>query len=80
LGGNGWNPFSLTFERTPKKEVLGHIIDGLGIAKENLPTNPDAVKDGKLTTWAARHSLAKCIYCVAIAKVIESRRECAGSY
>ena len=53
------NPFSLTFERTPKKEVLGHIIDDLEFAKENLPTNPDAVKDGKLTTWAARHLLSE---------------------
>jgi hypothetical protein len=53
------NPFSLTFERTPKDEVLGHMIDDLEFAKANLPTNPDEVSDGKLTTWAARHLLSE---------------------
>lgn len=55
------NPFVLTFERTPREEVLGHIIDDLKFAKEHLPDNPDAsgFKDGKLTTWAARHLLSE---------------------
>lgn len=51
--------FQLNFTRTPKAEVLGHIIDDLKFATEHLPENPDAVKDGKLTTWAAYHLLSE---------------------
>lgn len=52
-------PFLLSFTRTPKAEVLGHIIDDLEFAKTYLPEDPDAVKEGKLTTWAARHLLSE---------------------
>ena len=52
-------PFVLSFTRTPKEEVLGHIIDDLEFAKTYLPEDPDAVKEGKLTTWAARHLLSE---------------------
>ena len=52
-------PFLLSFSRDPKIEVLGHIIDDLKFAKEHLPEDPDAVKEGKLTTWAARHLLSE---------------------
>lgn len=51
--------FRLDFTRTPKDEVLGHIIDDLKFAAENLPENPDAVKEGKLTRWAAYHLLSE---------------------
>lgn len=53
------NPFILSFERTPKAEVLKNLINDLEFAKEYLPDNPDAVKEGKLTTWAARHLLSE---------------------
>ena len=52
-------PFELNFTRDPKEEVLGHIIDDLKFASENLPENPDGVKTGKLTKWAALHLLAE---------------------
>jgi hypothetical protein len=51
--------FQLNFTRTPKAEVLGYIIDDLKFAAEHLPENPDDVKDGKLTTWAAYHLLCE---------------------
>ncbi|QDW24401.1 RagB/SusD family nutrient uptake outer membrane protein [Pedobacter sp. KBS0701] len=51
--------FKLNFTRSPKAEVLGHIIDDLKFATENLPANPDQVKDGKLTKWAAYHLLSE---------------------
>lgn len=51
--------FQLNFTRTPKTEVLGYIIDDLKFAAEHLPENPDDVKDGKLTTWAAYHLLCE---------------------
>jgi len=51
--------FQLNFTRTPKAEVLEHIIDDLKFAAEHLPENPDDVKDGKLTTWAAYHLLSE---------------------
>lgn len=53
------NPFVLSFTRTPKAEVLQHVIDDLIFASENLPTDPDKVKDGKLTCWAADHLLSE---------------------
>ena len=51
--------FKLNFTRTPKAEVIGHIIDDLKFASQNLPANPDQVKDGKLTKWAAYHLLSE---------------------
>jgi len=51
--------FKLNFTRTPKAEVLGHIIDDLTFASQHLPVNPDQVKDGKLTKWAAYHLLSE---------------------
>ena len=52
-------PFELNFTRDPKVEVLGHIIDDLVFASQNLPENPDEVQPGKLTRWAAFHLLAE---------------------
>lgn len=52
-------PFLLSFSRDPKIEVLGNIIKDLEFAKTYLPDNPDNVKEGKLTTWAARHLLSE---------------------
>lgn len=53
------NPFKLSFTRTPKDEVLQHIIDDFTFAAENLPQDPDSVKPGKLTCWAAYHFLSE---------------------
>jgi len=47
------------FTRMPKMEVMQHVIDDLKYASENLPDNPDALEDGKLTKWAALHYLAE---------------------
>ena len=52
-------PFLLSFSRDPKIEVQGNIIKDLEFAKTYLPDNPDNVKEGKLTTWAARHLLSE---------------------
>ncbi|MBQ6300942.1 MAG: RagB/SusD family nutrient uptake outer membrane protein [Bacteroidales bacterium] len=52
-------PFVLSFTRTPKEEVISHIVEDLKYASENLPENPDAVKQGKLTRWAAYHYLSE---------------------
>lgn len=53
--------FQLNFTRTPKAEVLEHILDDLRFSTEHLPDNPDAngFKDGKLTKWAAYHLLSE---------------------
>ncbi|RZK58489.1 MAG: RagB/SusD family nutrient uptake outer membrane protein [Pedobacter sp.] len=51
--------FQLNFTRTPKAEVIGHMVDDLKFAVDNLPTNPDQVKDGKVTKWAASHLLSE---------------------
>ncbi len=51
--------FQLNFTRTPKAEVVGHIVDDLKFASEHLPSNPDQVQDGKLTRWAAYHLLSE---------------------
>lgn len=51
--------FQLNFTRTPKSEVLSHMVDDLKFAAEHLPVNPDQVKDGKLTKWAAYHLLSE---------------------
>ncbi|MEH6304014.1 RagB/SusD family nutrient uptake outer membrane protein [Olivibacter sp. CPCC 100613] len=47
------------FTRTPRAEVVQHMIDDLKYASANLPENPDAIEDGKLTKWAALHYLAE---------------------
>ena len=52
-------PFLLDFTRDPKAEILQHILDDLQFASENLPEDPDAVKVGKLTKWAALHLLSE---------------------
>ena len=52
-------PFVLNFTRTPKDEVIGYIVDDLEFASKYLPENPDAVKPGKLTKWAALHLLSE---------------------
>jgi len=51
--------FKLDFTRTPKAEVLEHIIEDLEFAAQHLPENPDQVADGKLTKWAAYHLLSE---------------------
>ncbi len=51
--------FQLNFTRTPKAEVIGHMVDDLKFAVQNLPSNPDQVKDGKVTKWAASHLLSE---------------------
>lgn len=56
--------FRLDFTRTPKAEVLGHMIDDLKFAAENLPEDPDAVQPGRLTKWAALHLLSE-VYLMA---------------
>lgn len=52
-------PFLDDFKRTPKAEVVQHIIDDLKFASEHLPENPGQVVDGKLTKWAAMHLLSE---------------------
>ena len=52
-------PFVLNFTRDPKAEILQHILDDLKFAAENLPVDPDGVKVGKLTKWAALHLLSE---------------------
>lgn len=56
--------FRIDFTRTPKAEVLGHMIDDLKFAVEYLPENPDQVETGKLTKWAAQHLLSE-VYLMA---------------
>lgn len=51
--------FRVDFTRTPKAEVLQHMIDDLTFAAEYLPENPDQVEAGKLTKWAAKHLLSE---------------------
>ncbi len=53
--------FKLNFTRTPKAEVIAHMVDDLKFAVQNLPTNPDVTgfKQGKLTKWAASHLLSE---------------------
>lgn len=52
-------PFKLGFTRTPKDEVLANIIADFEYAANHLPEDPDAVKPGELTKWAAYHYLAE---------------------
>lgn len=48
------------FTRTPKAEVIQHMLDDLNYASEHLPVDPDNVpKVGKLTKWAAEHLLSE---------------------
>ena len=56
-------PFVLDFTRTPKDEVYDHVIEDLVFASEHLPSNPDEVKPGKLTKWAALHLLSEIYLC-----------------
>ncbi|MEJ5961545.1 RagB/SusD family nutrient uptake outer membrane protein [Pedobacter immunditicola] len=51
--------FKLNFTRTPKAEVIAHIVEDLKFAVQHLPTNPDQVKDGKVTKWVASHLLSE---------------------
>lgn len=53
--------FQLNFTRTPREEVLGHVIEDLQFAAEHLPENPDSegFKPGRLTRWAAYHLLSE---------------------
>ncbi|MFD1771481.1 RagB/SusD family nutrient uptake outer membrane protein [Sphingobacterium suaedae] len=51
--------FQLNFSRTPRAEVLQHVVDDLKFAAENLPDNPDQLQEGKLTKWAAFHLLSE---------------------
>jgi len=53
--------FKLNFTRTPKAEVIGHMVDDLKFAVDHLPTNPDQTgfKQGKVTKWAASHLLSE---------------------
>lgn len=67
-------PFVLNFTRTPRAELLSHMVDDLKFAVDNLPVNPDAVKPGKLTKWAALHLLAEVYLCQ---KDYENARKCA---
>ncbi len=53
------NPFKLSFTMDPKEEVLKHIIEDFTYAAQNLPADPDKVKTGKLTCWAAYHLLSE---------------------
>lgn len=51
--------FRNDFTRTPKAEVYSHMVEDLEFAAENLPTDPDKVDAGKLTSWAAKHYLVE---------------------
>jgi hypothetical protein len=53
--------FKLNFTRTPKAEVVAHMVDDLKFAVEHLSTNPDqsGFKQGKVTKWAASHLLSE---------------------
>lgn len=57
--------FRIDFTRTPKAEVLNHMIEDLTFAADNLPDNPDNVSEvGKLTKWAAIQLLSE-VYLMA---------------
>ncbi|WP_080902772.1 RagB/SusD family nutrient uptake outer membrane protein [Parabacteroides sp. Marseille-P3160] len=51
--------FRVDFTRTPKAEVLSKMIEDLQFAIDNLPVDPDKVKVGQLTKWAAQHLLSE---------------------
>lgn len=56
--------YRVDFERTPKAEIITHMIDDLKFAATYLSDNPDNVKQGELTSWAAKHLLSE-IYLLA---------------
>lgn len=47
------------FVRTPRMEVVDHIIEDLEFAAKYLPSNPDNVLDGQLTSYVALHLLSE---------------------
>lgn len=47
------------FVRTPRMEVVEHIIDDLEFASKYLPADLAKVKDGQLTKWTALHLLSE---------------------
>ena len=47
------------FVRTPRMEVVGHIIEDLEFAAKYLPSDLSKIKDGQLTKWAALHLLSE---------------------
>lgn len=51
--------YRLDFVRTPKAEVLQHMITDLEFAAEHLPEDPNKVQPGELTKWAALHLLSE---------------------
>lgn len=54
--------FQLDFTRTPREEVLQNMVKDLEFAIEHLPQDPDKLKPGRLTAWAAKHMLSEiCI-------------------
>lgn len=56
--------FQLNFTRTPKADILAKMIEDLEFAAANLPSDPDKVLTGRLTSWAAKHQLAE-VYLMA---------------
>ena len=56
--------YRIDYTRTPKSEVLDHMIEDLKFAAENLPADPDEVQPGRLTKWAALHLLSE-VYLMA---------------
>lgn len=56
--------FRIDFTRTPKAEVLNHMIEDLTFAAENLPEDPASVSSGRLNRYAARHLLSE-VYLMA---------------
>ena len=51
--------FRVDFTRTPKAEVINKMIEDLEFAVKYLPEDPDKVKTGRLTKWAAEHYLCE---------------------
>lgn len=51
--------FRTDFERTPKAQVIAHIIEDLEFAAKYLPSDPSKVQDGQLTKYAALHLLSE---------------------
>lgn len=72
--------FRTDFTRTSKSEVLGHMIEDLEFATDNLPENPDEVEPGKLTKWAAKHLLSEvCLMAGDYAKAEQAADEVINS-
>ncbi|MCC8174192.1 MAG: RagB/SusD family nutrient uptake outer membrane protein [Odoribacter sp.] len=51
--------FKDDFTRTPVDEVLDEMINDLKFAAQWLPESPDKVKQGRLSTWAAKQMLVE---------------------